>query len=1081
MNTTPPNSNQPDVEKRDYAFFPPRARDVQAEGREPHEWLREDPLAEIIPTERQIGMILFLAALGLYIASLSWSPFPGLPTRALLMHLGLEVTPGNLDSLWGWLVRLCARIPGLSVAGWTGLFSALCGAACTSLLGRLMVRVGYLIRNEPGSDSFVREAQARRISGLVSGLYLACCVPFWMVSTRSLPGSFHVLLLVTAAWFFSQYQHWGKRRHLFLLGLFCGIGITEFATFLVYLPLGVFLVAREMFRWRALKSWRAQLALWGGLALGLGLYPFNALMLFRQNLMYGLYASPWQAWGQILQDQYMLIAQVRFHPGFPVIMFFSLVPWLTLFAMSRRSPWFYEWGQVLVRLIFIGGLFGVLYNASFAPWKLLGMSYLMVTPYLLLAVCMGYMTGEFWILGEDQALVDVSLAKRIPRRTASLFALLLPVGVLAAGWHNWQTVDGRYGGIVESAAVEVLERLDGRDIVFSTGLLDDSLNLAVWERKTPVRLVSAPRTFSPLYLRRLGFSFQEELLRTPLLQGNFGMFLDNLLVSEEGYHRTCIIDMPEVFREFGYLVPDGFLYRLEPAADRVDVPALVESQRPFWARMQEMAAHPVPEANLIRLYQDLLRLLASKVANNLGVMQAERGDAPGALETFRTARKIYPDNLSVLLNLLELGRTQELPEAEELEAEWERRREDLGGERWALAIRFGYVWRAREWVRRGWVWALSGAPASAEGARRSDAVANEELDERTQLLDQAYLEWGLPPRDENYYRSLLMQDGRDTSALLAMCRLALRRNDPEAAEAYIREAMNMGLPEEGALFDRAMTAFVRGDKPKAIAALREITRQTPGDMRVWMALMLMSPVDDPVSAEAMKVLKDRRATGIGANLALAWVHMSRRELAEAQNELERAIQVDSKNAQAWEMLAALAQERGNRKLMDASLRALLARDPEHYLQFQNQGVEYYTKGKLKEAEEAFRKGIQRKRDPTLLNNLASVILEQDGDLEEALALVDEAMRRQPGHPGFMRTRGEILLNMGRFDEARQAVVAALKIQGRDTALLLLLARCYEGAGDRARALTVAEALAGKPDQLDMDQEKQVREMLLRLR
>jgi tetratricopeptide (TPR) repeat protein len=1084
MKVIPSELNTTGNDDDGFSFFPSQRLGSRGEGRDPHALLKADPLARQFPTERQIGVFLFLASLVLYLASMSWAPSPGLPTRTLLMHLGLEVSPGVLDSLWGGLVRLFARLPGLSVAGWTGLFGALCGAASVSLAGRLMVRVGYLIRNEPGPTSFIREAQARRLSGLVAGLYLACCIPFWVVSTRSLPGSFHVLLLLAAAWFFSQYQHWGKLRHLGLLGLLYGIGITEFATFILYLPLGVFLVSREMFRWRALLAWRSQLMIWGGLALGLSLYPLNAQNLFLRGAATGLFTSPWHAWGRILQDQALLITQVRYSPGFPVIMFFSLVPWLTLFAMSRRSPWFYEGGQVAVRLIFVGGLLGVLYNATFAPWKMLGLGYLMVTPYLLLAVCMGYMAGEFWILGESQTLGDQSFARRITRRArrvSSVFALGLPIAVLAGGAYNWQVVDGRHGGVVEAAAIEVLDRLDGRDILFSTGLLDDSLRLAVWERKTPVQLISAPRTSSPLYLRQLAKSFPEDNLKQPLLQGDFGAFLDNLLVSDQGPYRTCIIDMPDVFREFGYLVPDGFLYRLETAANRVNLPALIESQRPFWARMEQMALHPTPEENLVRPYQDMLRLLASKVANNLGVMQADRGDEVGAMETFRTARRIYPENLSVLLNLMELGRNHELPEASELDAEWDARREKLRGDRWALGIRFGYVWHPREWVRRGWVWVLSGAPATVEAVRRSPPKTEDEADKRAQFLDQAYLQWGLPPRDDTTYLALLMADEKDTSALLGMCRLALRRNDPEAAEAYITEALAMGLPEEGVLFDRAMAAYVRGEKDKALELLDNLTRLTPGDARVWMALVLLSDEKDPMNEPAMKFLKNERLAGIGVRLALAWVHLSHQQWAEAQTELEKAVQIDSRNTQAWEMMVTLSQERGNKKLMEASLRALLAREPDNYMQYQSEGVAHYKKGELAEAEASFRKGILRRRDPTLLNNLAQVTMERGGDLQEALDLVDESLRRNPGYAGFLGTRGAIYLKQGRFQEARVDLEEALRKQGRNNNLLLLLAQSYDGLGDRTRAMAVAKALARQPDKLDADQKRRVKELLLRLR
>jgi len=1063
-----------------YPYFPVQREASYGVGRDPHEHVKIDPMTRRFPTERHIGIFLFLFSFLLYLASMSWKPFPGLPTHALMMHLKLEAAPSTLDSLWGWVVRLSVHLPGLSVAAWTGLFSAFCGAASVSLLGRLMMRVGYLIRNEPGPRSFIREAQARRLSGVVSGLFLACSIPFWFASTRSLPGSFHVLLLISMVWAFSQYQHWGKLRHLVSACFLYAAGMPEFATFLVFLPLAVFLIAREMFRWKCLSSWRAQLLVWAAVLLGLAFYPFNAYVLYRQGGYLGVYTSMWQALFQIIETQLQLITQVRFSPGFPVIIFFSLVPWLTLFAMSRRSPWFYEWGQVLVRLIFVGGLLAVLFNASFAPWKLLGLSYLMVTPYLLMAVCMGYMAGEFWILGEKKVLGDPSWFKDVSHFLSSLFALFLPVLIVLGGAFNWRATNGREGAVVEDAATEILERLDGRDILFSMGLLDRQIRLAVWEKHLPVRVISAPRTASPVYLKRMARLFKGPL-RKALWNAEFGLFLETLMHSEGGPSRIGIIDMPDVFREFGYLVPDGLLYRLVRSPEEVHLPALIKQQRPFWSRMVEMAAHPAPEENIARRYQNQLLLLASKVANNLGVMQAETGDMEGALDTLRTARRIYPLNLSVLLNLLKLGQSVELSEAAELQQEWEALQNSGGGERWALSLRYGYVWRAREWVRNGSVWALSGSPIVEEAAQSGAAAPDQEDQSLRELLDQAYQRWGTAAPAESYYRTQLMRNPRDTASLMSLCRFALCRRDLSAARAYMQEALLMGLPEEGILFDQAMSHVVSNEREVAVNLLEELSLLTPGDARVFLALVLLTEKGDPINVQARKVLKTHRDVGISGHLVLARICLDQEDWQEAQRELERALQIDSLNTQAWEMMVRVAQGLGNPALGKSSLRALLERNPQHYLQFQDEGVNQYRKGDLAKAEFYFREGIKRKRNATLLNNLAHVMLERGEDLEEALAFVNEALQQKQGFPGFLNTRGAIYIELGRFEEAQVDLQNSLIKQGPVKNVLLLLAESYEQTGDRIRALKVAKALARKPDELTDAEKKQVRELIKRVR
>ena len=102
-------------------------------------------------------------------------------------------------------------------------------------------------------------------------------------------------------------------------------------------------------------------------------------------------------------------------------------------------------------------------------------------------------------------------------------------------------------------------------------------------------------------------------------------------------------------------------------------------------------------------------------------------------------------------------------------------------------------------------------------------------------------------------------------------------------------------------------------------------------------------------------------------------------------------------------------------------------------------------------------------------------------MREALSWIDEALRRQPGYVSMLSTRAEVLMNLGRFTDARMDLQQALTIHGPDVSMLLMLARCYEKEGDRALALKVAKALAMQPGQLDAGQKAAVRDMLLRLR
>ncbi len=1033
------------------------------------------------PRERLLGRVLFLGALAYFLAATSWTAFPGLPAWMLWRHLEPGPLPLAGDPLWGGLMRLLARCPGLSAAGWAGLFSAVCGAGAVALLARLMMRTAFFLGITPAPTAVSREVEARLLSGVVAGLALAGSIPFGVAATRSLPLAFHLLLLLTAAWCFSCYQNGGRLRHLGLAGLLCGLGIAEFPTFLVLLPVIVLAVLREMFFWRALSLRKAHLLFWGGLAAGLLLVPAHAEMLFRAGRAAGAALTRGQALEAAALDPLRLLARLRFHDGFAALLFLAAAPWLLLFTMSTRSPCYYDWGKVGVRLVFLGGLLAVLFDAPFAPWRLLGPHFPVATPYLLAAACLGYMAGEFWILGECPKNRAVG-SPRFRQHVSAGLALLLPVVLLGACAWNWRIVDGRSGRFVTEVARDILARMGGRDLLFTASVIDDVLRLCAREEREDLLVISAGQVSSPSYLRALADRFQEPELRDSLRQGDFVLFADRLLLTATGPERIGIFERPDVFREYGYLAPAGFLYLLEPTPERRNAVALAAEQKSFWAEWERAARQPLPPASLARPYQDQLRQLAAKMANDLAVLQLEQADVAGALETLRTARRMNPDNVSVLLNLLAIGRNQMLPETAELAAAWEDGQTRLGPARWSLAREFGLVWQPAAWVTPDTVWVLSGAPATAEGARgrprlAADRDPNEPLEE---FLDLAYLSHGLATVSEAVIFSRLQEDERLAFALLELGRRALRRNEVAPAEACFAAAVARGLPEEEIRFDRAMAAQVGGDTPGAVAQLLALSRKDPHDLRVWMALALLTGPQEPAHRQALKVLQNSRPDDLGAQLSLARFYQNRQQWAEAQTVLEQIVQQAPKFAKGWEMLVEVARARNDAGLASLGEHTLARLDPNHPLAVQAQTFALYRQNRLIEAEALLREALRRSRSPQLLDGLAHVIMDRQGDVHEVRQLVEEALRTEPGNAAFRITRAELDLKTGRLEAAGQTLQAVLAESPDHVPAQLLLARWHAARGDHPAALATARALAARRQELSAEHMEQVRKLLVYL-
>ena len=105
-------------------------------------------------------------------------------------------------------------------------------------------------------------------------------------------------------------------------------------------------------------------------------------------------------------------------------------------------------------------------------------------------------------------------------------------------------------------------------------------------------------------------------------------------------------------------------------------------------------------------------------------------------------------------------------------------------------------------------------------------------------------------------------------------------------------------------------------------------------------------------------------------------------------------------------------------------------------------------GKFEEAKSQLELALQSEPNaPTILNNLAVAIAEMKGsDLEKALSLVDVALTKLPNHAYFLETRGQILVELKRWQEAIPNLEVALEAKELRPAIYPSLALAYEKIG-----------------------------------
>ncbi|MDR0994500.1 MAG: DUF2723 domain-containing protein [Verrucomicrobiota bacterium] len=1019
-----------------------------------------------------ICLFLFGVAFTVNIVTLSWAPFPGKPSNILLKALALDGTAWVSHPLWGGLVRLLARQSIFPVAGGMAIISALCGAFGAAMMGyAMMAAARYRMQLEPSPEILRRETQARWLSGLVAGLYLTFSIPYWIASTRSLPDVFQLLFLWFVLWVYLAYARSGKNRYLGLLGMVYGIGMSEFPSMVFAAPVMLLLLWGRLYRWNRLRDWRPHVLLAVGAGIGLQTYTLHAGWLYRAGLPTQAFPSLWAAFCSIWKMQGQEITSTGNAIGFLLVLCFAWLPWLLLFAMSRRSPWFYEKDQILVRFIFISGFLGILYNAPFSFWNMMGMHALMMVPHVLLASCMGYMAGEFWILGERQ-MWDSPIRIRL-RWASSLFACLFPLFVLGGMVQNWPVADGRPGARMQQAAAAIVSRLEGRELLFTYGYwsafgyapLDDAVQLELREQNMPVLVVNLARGLSPVYLNRIAQTFQDPVLRSSMRQGNLDSLLHALMETGEGVEKIAFLDMPQLFQAFGRVVPDGLLYRLEPMESPVKWLELLEQQQPLWTWVGEMTEFPVDARNPSWLFLDVVRYQAAKIANNFGVLLAEEGHPEGAVASFQAARRMVPGHVSALLNILRYLSVLPSDEQKAIKDEWIATVGKLTGNQWSLADRFGYVRDARRWGLRQVVWALSGISPEEEAVLKNQLALVPIPTERLRQVAFIYQQFdALRPPRQRYYATL-SQKPDDPVALVLAGRSFLEARDVDLAEAFFMAAQRAGLPEHVLQLDKGVLAWLRGSDAQAIQIMTDLSDQTPEDLRVWTALALWTPPDHPLNQQAVRMLTRFSDRKTEVRMALAWMYLSRWQWEDAQMELEQIIQKDATNIKAWELLIHTAGIRGDHALRQTALRILAGQVPTHPFQYLRASEDAVARKEWEQAEAILNEGLKKERNPDLLHALAVLGMRESKNMERSRALMDEALDAQPFNPVYLCTRCEINLAMGAADSVVKDAALLLSHMPNSAMGRFFLMRAFELKGDQKRAGRLLKQLNTRRDEL----------------
>lgn len=1037
-----------------------------------------------------IGAILAAASGIVYLATMSDVIIPGEPTRSIYVFLELIPRTSPANPLWTALAWFVKAVP--------VEHAMMAGTVLSALFGALTVWLVYLIVSGVIAAIAMSDDGNRKnavfvgvLGGAAAASFLAVSTPFWMVSTRIHPGSFHLFLLSVCALLLLRYATTGKLIYLCLLGSAYGATMAEVASAILFMPALAVGLIYLMWRHNQLRATHVALFLIAGL-LGCLVYLLSAWSFYTSD-GYELrgYGSFEHIFRVILTDQFGLIAGDLPQHGWLLALVLTVVPWLTiLFSAWRSVNDDRDWSLCAINLVMTCCCLLLLFNVRFSSWGLLGFNRMLVAPHFLAALTFGVLFS-YWLLlcrpcPEDVEVKCGSLLRTVGAAMSAVLVGSLLVAFFLTGSLVRREETDISGMLAETLVSDVasLPAVQNGDPVYlvSYGLLDPYIILKSRERGLNLRILSAVDGDRELYLRYVRTLVDQPALKRVADAGIMPL-VNEMLMDKQGLRERVLVQWPvALITGAGYeAVPHKLFYIAQQGKSGLDPKDLLDEHIAFWNRMLPAMSDASGRSEASSRVNKALAGQMAVIANDLGMLLEDLGDMDRAHTAYRMSRLIDGRNMSALANLMRMARDGLSDDSyEELEAELRTQR----GTQvlYELASGQGGVRNSQYYFNRGLQYGRSGQTELAEMALRKALGGSGGSNEAVvAVLANACLMNNYAVGGKEMFAGLLKENPQSTMALVGLARVAIAEGDLSQAKRMLAEAKKTVDADDAFSLDEAMIAVLAGETDSAIAILQESTQNYPSREGNWILLIdlvaqyrTVEQVEELIAGMRMSGGRFPRVYA-GARLAIL-----KQDWPNARRHLEEARSIHPENLLLREELLRVCVAAADKDSASAHVKGILLADSGHALANYVLGSLQYARNNAEGAEASFRKSLERERSHHALNDLAWVLKEK-GELDEAEKLAREATEQRGELHSAWDTLGMILLAKGELNEAEKMLGKSYDLSKKRPQIGLHYAEALVKNGEMSGAVAVVADVEANKTQLSDDDRKKLKELLKRLK
>jgi len=304
----------------------------------------------------------------------------------------------------------------------------------------------------------------------------------------------------------------------------------------------------------------------------------------------------------------------------------------------------------------------------------------------------------------------------------------------------------------------------------------------------------------------------------------------------------------------------------------------------------------------------------------------------------------------------------------------------------------------------------------------------------------------------------------------------------EAIEMYERVYREEPLLKQS-LYNIGLLYDLRGDQSKAVEAYKFAADQGYAEGWVGIGLMQLAAKNAGEAEASFRRALDIEPLNGRAHLNLARIAKERGDQREAMQSIRNALKEDSRNADAYNLLAQIYLDLKRYKLSQLVCNAGLEElDPEHSGLWTTQGIVFLKLKDVINATRSFREAIKfdDKNFAARLN--LGLITFNYRDYERSYQLLSEAVAIQPDNADALIAKSVAARALNRIDEAKQGYQKALSLKANHPSALFNLAVIQqdytEVQGFDARTQNVQEAIRQLENVLNFSQDPKLRKKVV---